>query len=95
MNNTIFDGSHRHGQPNELVLTASVTLEELVLAMQDEAFRRRLAERAAKQTGLGASLFSSGKGTVECWINCVEGCMKVTLDANATNDSKRKKERYP
>lgn len=80
-NNTVFDGSHRHGQPEELVFSTPMTLEELVIAIQDEAYLRSLAEQAASQGGLAASLLSSGAGTLRFWINCADGCMKVSMDS--------------
>ncbi len=82
MNEQIGDGSHRHGNtPQELAFTVPLTVEQTFLAIQDEEYRRHLVQRAVRQGGLAVSWLSSGKGTLRVRLNCVDGTVKVSFDA--------------
>lgn len=79
---TISDSSHRHGQSKEFVVSTSLSVAQMFLAVQEEENRRKLFEKAARQGGVAASLMSSERGTIRLCIMCSDGCIKVSVDAN-------------
>ena len=79
---TISDSSHRHGQQKEFVVSSSLSALQMFSAVQEKETRRKLFEQAARQGGVAASLLSSERGTIRLCIMCLDGCIKVSVDAN-------------
>ncbi len=82
MSNTINDGSHRHGERNEVILEIASTLAKVLWDVQDPTYMRRLIERAAKETVfLRGRVRLGDRRKTKLWLNCIDGCMAITVDA--------------
>ena len=57
--------------------------------LQDEEYQRTLLTRAAEETLFGRALLENGIGKVCIWLNCIDGSIRVTIDANVNSIERR------